>query len=296
MPPSSLADSFVVRVLARAVLALACLLAAGCTDPPAVKRFAAASAAAGEKFPEISKDIKESCVRREEYRLVGRWDADLDSLERVTAGTCAPYGRTVSRLNKSHAILMEYMKALGSLSAGELVNYDKTTGDLGDALGDIAPDEAKHIAAAEAVSNVIAEAAAGKWRRKELGKTIENANADVQILARALCESIEKEYARLLDVETEAARKFYMSVIREHRDEEPLTAILLYDRWIGEKKKIDARRETARGYVKVLKKIARGHQDLYDHRGDLKSKDVRKLVLQHAAAIEDLSAGLAGAF
>jgi hypothetical protein len=296
MSASHVADSFGARIPIRIVLVLACLLAAGCADPPAVKRFAAASSAAGEKFPEISKDIKESCARREEYRLVGRWDADLDSLERVTAGTCAPYGRTVSRLNKSHAVLMEYMKALGSLSAGELVNYDKPVGDLGDALGDIAPDEATRIAAAEGISSVIAEAVAGKWRRKELGRTIEDANADVQTLAGALCESIEKDYSRLLDAETEAARKFYMSVIREHRDEEPLTAILLYDRWIGEKKKIEARRETARGYVKVLKKIARGHQDLYDHRGELKSKDVRKLVLQHAAAIEDLAAELGRAF
>jgi hypothetical protein len=296
MSPSSLAVSFGVRIPIRIVLVLASLLAAGCTDPPAVKRFAAASSAAGEKFPEISKDIKESCARREEYRLVGQWDADLDSLERVAAGTCAPYGRTVSRLNKSHAVLMEYLKALGNLSAGDLVSYDKTMGDFGDALGDIAPDEATHIAAAEGLSTVLAEAVAGKWRRKELGQTIENANADVQILAGALCESIEKDYARLLDVETEAARKFYMSVMRQHRDQEPLTAILLYDRWIGEKKKIEARRETARGYVKVLKKIARGHQDLYDHRGELKSKDVRKLVLQHAAAIENLAAGLAGAF
>jgi len=181
MSPSHVADSFGARIPIRIALVLACLLAAGCADPPAVKRFAAASSAAGEKFPEISKDIKESCARREEYRLVGRWDADLDSLERVTAGTCAPYGRTVSRLNKSHAVLMEYMKALGSLSAGELVNYDKPVGDLGDALGDIAPDEATRIAAAEGVSSVIAEAVAGKWRRKELGKAIEDANADALV-------------------------------------------------------------------------------------------------------------------
>lgn len=296
MSPSHAAYSFGVRLLVRMVLPLACLLAAGCTDPPAVKRFAAASVSAGEKFPQISKDIKESCARREEYRLVARWDADLDSLERVTAGTCAPYGRTVSRLNKSHAVLMEYIKALGRLSAGELVSYDKTIDELGDALGDVAPDEAKHIAAADGISSVLAEAAAGKWRRKELGTAIENTNADVQTLAGALCESIEKDYARLLDVETEAARKFYVSVMREHRDKEPLTAILLYDRWIGEKRGIEARRDIARGYVRVLRKIARGHQDLYDHRGELKSKDVRKLVLQHAAAIEALAADLGRAF
>jgi len=293
-PP--LADSFVVRAFSRAVFVLACIAAAGCTDPPAVKRFAAASASAGEKFPEISKDIKGSCARREGYRLVGSWDADLDSLERVTAFTCAPYARTVSRLDKSHKVLMDYIKALGSLSAGELVKYDDAVGRLGDAVGEIAPEEAKHIAAAEGISGVLAEAVAGKWRRKELGTAIGNANADVQTLTGALCESIERDYARLLDAETEAARKFYMTVIREHRDEEPLTAILLYDRWIGEKKKIETRRETARGYVKVLKKIARGHQDLYDHRGELKSKDVRKLVVEHAAAIEDLSADLGREF
>ena len=107
MSPSSAANSPGVRMLVRIVVPLACLLATGCTDPPAVKRFAAAAASAGEKFPEIAKDIKESCGRREGYRLVGSWNADLDSLERVSAETCAPYGRTVSRLNKSHKVLME---------------------------------------------------------------------------------------------------------------------------------------------------------------------------------------------
>jgi hypothetical protein len=289
MSRTPLADSPAVLFLARAVLVAACLAAAGCTDPSAVKRFAAASASAGERFPEISKDIKESCARREGYRLVGSWDSDLDSLERVTGATCAPYGRTVSRLDKSHKALMEYLKALGSLSAGELVSYDKTMDGLGDALGGAAPEEATHISAAAGIAGIVAEAATEKWRRKELSAAIETANGDVQTLAGALCQAVEKDYARLLDAEDEAARKFYLSLIREHRGEEPLTAVLVYDRWIGEKKKIDARRQAAKGYVKVLKKIARGHQDLYDHRGELKSKDVRKLVLAHAAAIDDLA-------
>jgi hypothetical protein len=292
MSPSPVAGSAGLRRAVVAAGLVACLLTAGCADPPAIKRFAAASASAGEKFPEIAKDIKDSCARREEYRLLGGWDADLDSLDRVSAGTCRASAPTVSRLSKTHAVLMGYIKALGSLSAGETVKYEKPLGELGDALGDVSPEEAKSITAAEGIAGVLAEAVAGKWRRKELGAVIGSANADVQTLAAAICEILDRDYSRLLDDETEAARKFYMTLIREHREAEPLTAILFYDRWIGERKGIEARRTTARNYVKLMNKIARGHQDLYDHRGELKSKDVRKLVLEHATAIEDLTAGL----
>ena len=284
------------RPLVWLVVSLVCLSVAGCADPPAIKRFAAASASAGERFPEIANDIEKSCERREKYRLLGRWGADLDSLEHVTAGTCAAYGRAVSRLSGSHRVLMGYMKALGNLSAGEVVSYDQPIDDLGDAVAAISPADAKSVAAVKGVSEVIAEAVAGEWRRKQLSTVIEKTNADVQTLITALRETIEGDYERLLDAESEAARKFYLGVIKEYRGEEPLTAILVYDRWLGEERAIEARRETAGAYVKVLKKIARGHQDLYDHRDALKSKDVKKLVLKHSTAIEELAADLRRAF
>ena len=282
--------------LVRLVVSLVCLSVAGCAEAPAVKRFAAASASAGEKFPEIANDIEESCERREKYRLLGRWGADLDSLEEVTALTCAEYGRAVSRLSGAHRVLIGYMKALGNLSAGEIVSYDNPVDDLGDAVVGISGADAKSVAAVKGVSEVLAEAVAGKWRNKQMSTVIERTNADVQALVTALCETIEGDYGRLLDAESEAARKFYLGLIKEYRGEEPLTAVLVYDRWLGEERAIEARRETARSYVKVLHKIGRGHQDLFNHRDALKSKDVRKLVLKHSTAIEDLAADLGDAF
>jgi hypothetical protein len=68
--------------------------------------------------------------------------------------------------------------------------------------------------------------------------------------------------------------------------------MLVYERWRGDQNAIIERRKAARSYASLLGKIAAGHQDLYDHRDELSSKEVKALVLKHAEAIEDLAAEL----
>jgi len=267
------------------------LVALGCSNPPAVKRFASASTAAGKAFPEIADDLPGSCIRRERYHFLADWRSDLDSLDTLTRAACERYTRAAPRLAGAHRVLVSYLDALGKLSAGDLVEYDKGVDALGGALAAVNPADKKTIEAASSISGTLAEAAALKWRRKELAGMIARSNADVQTLASALRGVIEVDYARLLDDEWEAARKFYLGMLDEHRESEPLTAMLVYERWRGDQNAIIEKRKTARAYVKLLDKIAAGHQDLYDHRDALSSKEARALILKHAEAIEDLAAG-----
>jgi hypothetical protein len=262
----------------------------GCANPSAVRRFATISTAAGQRFSEIANDVPGSCERRERYRLLDEWQADLDALDEQTAAACAKYTKAAPRLVGAHRVLTRYLTALGKLAADDIVTYDKSLDDFAETLGRTETLERDGIEAAKGISEVLMEAAAGGWRRRQLGTVIEKTNPDVQTLAAALRAIVGGDYHQLLDSESEAARKFYLGKIRDHRETEPLTAVLVYENWQKEENVIEHKRETADAYVKVLMRVAAGHQDLYDHRNELDSKDVRKLVLEHVTAIEDLIA------
>jgi hypothetical protein len=148
--------------------------------------------------------------------------------------------------------------------------------------------EESGVKAARDLCAVLTEAAAGKWRRSKLGVVIETANPDVRALAEALDGIIAEDYARLLDEESEAARKFYLGKLREHGGEEPLASVLVFSKWRDEEAVIEGKRKAADAYVKVLDKIVEGHQDLFDRREKLGSKESRRLVLRHVTAIEEL--------
>jgi len=271
-------------------LAFACLqfAAGGYSSPSAVRRYTSVSTAAGERFSEIANDLPGSCQRRERYHLFGQWQSDLDSLDGQTAEACAKYTRAAPRVVAAHRVLTRYLAALGKLSAGDLVAYDKPLDEFAKTLVQTDMLGEDGINAVKSISEVLMEAASGGWRRKQLGAVIEKTNPDIQNLTAVLRGIVAEDYAQLLESEAEAARKFYLGKIRDHREEEPLTAVLVYEKWRKEEDAIESRREAAGAYVKVLERIAAGHQDLYDHRSELDSKDVKKLVLEHVASIEEL--------
>jgi hypothetical protein len=274
---------------------LSCL-AAGCSDPTAVRRFASVAKTAGESFSLIADDFPRSCERRERYRLLGNWRSDLDSLDEETTRSCAKYTKAAPRLIGANRVLVRYLTALGELSAGDLVTYDDSLGELAKALDATGMLDENGVGAAKSVCAVLADMSAGKWRRNKLGSVIEKTNPDIQTLAAALRGIISIDYAQLLDDESEAARKFYLGTIRDYRDDEPLTSVLIYDKWQKEEGTIENKRHAAETYVKVLDKIAKGHQELFDRRGQLDTKEARKLLLKHVTAIEELLTGVQGAF
>lgn len=271
------------------LLALALsLVCAGCTDPSAVGRFASIGKSADGAFSAIANDLAESCVRRERYRLLGEWQSDVATLDEEANRSCAAYERNGRRLRGAHRILIRYLTALGELAGEGAVSYDDSIGELSgslenaDMLGDNGIDAARDVCA------LLMDAAEGKWRRHRLGSVIEKANEDVAVLAAALGGIISEDYTRLLDGESEAARKFYLGKLRDHGDGEPLASVLVWTKWREEEAEIEGKRRAAAAYVKVLDRLADGHQDLYDHRDAPDSRESRKLLLRHAAAIENL--------
>jgi hypothetical protein len=270
------------------LIAAAVLLLAGCTTPTTVKKYAGVSKTAGETFSSVHKDLYRSCVRRQHYHGLSVASPDLDSLETAGARTCAEFKKAERGLRASSKALVDYLKVLSKLADKSIVAYDAEFDDFADAVKDTYPFDDRRVEAVEGVTSFIAEAAAGAWRRKELGQAIERTNDDVQILAAMLEEVVSEDYGRLIDGEREAARKYYLGKLKNGGAGDPLTAVLVYDLWEKKEAEIDARRDGAKACARILRRIGRGHQKLFDNRHDLDSREMKTFVLDYTESIEEL--------
>lgn len=276
------------RVAAAFCLSAIVCAAVGCVDTSAVKRFAAVSAVAGDGFEIVASDLPAACGRQQGYLALADSQITMDGIRERSQETCADYTALASRLVAANKILMAYLKALERLADDKLVVYDKRIDDFAEALDEADMFDAEKIEAARGLATVLTNAVAGEWRRKEMKKALEEANPDVQALAGVLRDVIEMDYARLLDVEGEAAKHYYLGQIREHGQAEPLAATLVLDKWREEDAAVGDRRSAAVAAVKILDKVARGHQKLYDNRDDLSSKQIRELLVEYTLILEEL--------
>ena len=272
------------------------LIVSGCTAPTAVNKYARVSKTAGEQFAKIEKDMYRSCVRQQFYHGLSVSNPDLDTLETVAIGDCGDYKKAAKGLRKANRVLVYYLNALSKLAAKKAVVYSDDFDDLADSIDDTYPFDKRRVAAVEGVSSFLVEAAAGGWRRSELGKAIERTNDDVQVLTAMFRGIVEDDYTRLLDGEREAARKYFLEKVKTGGDDEPVAAVLVYDLWQKEQAVLEAKEEAARAYGKILRKIAGGHQKLYDNRNDLDSKEMRKFVLEYTETLEELILDMMSAF
>jgi hypothetical protein len=276
------------RILLSSGIALLLFGAAACVDTSAVKRFAAVSATAGDQFEQLAEDLPASCIRQHRYLALADSQITLDDIRGEAEARCDEYAKLARRLVKANKVLVSYLKALGKLAEDKIVVYDKRIDNFADALDDTDMFDAEKIEAVQGLTTVLANAAAGEWRRKELKKAIEEANSGVQILVDALRGVIGEDYIRLLDVEREAAKHYYLGQIKEHGAGEPLTVTLVFEKWKEADITSDDKRDAADLTLKILNKIAKGHQKLYDNRDDLSSKQIRNMLVEYTVVLEDL--------
>lgn len=276
------------RIVVLQVMIAVLFCTTACVDTSAVKRFAAVSASAGDGFEAVAEDLPRSCERRERHLALADSQTVLSRIRNQTENRCAEFAELSDRLVGANDVLVAYLKALGSLADDELVVYDGRIDDFADALDDTEMFDADKVEAVQGIAGVLSNAVAGEWRRKQLKRAIEGANPDLQSLTESLRDVIEQDYLRLLDIEIEAARHYYLGQIHTYGDREPLTVVLVLDRWRRDDEIIAEKREAAALSVKILEKISKGHQKLYDGRNDMSSKEFRSLLLEYTVILENL--------
>ena len=293
----------------------------GCVDLKEVRAFAETASAVGDRFPSLARDLHDSCMAQQRYIVAQREDfrvdqfADLNDpahpLLETGRKTCKLYEDEQERLIKANATLVSYMKSMGDLAADDSTNFDKGIGAFGSALSGAQLFSEAESGAITKLASHLARMAADGYRRKQLRDVIKQANPDVAIATAALGRIVSKNYVLQLENERVAMREYYrklavesvrfsrLVVTHAHGETDVTNPVPLDDL----KSKFEARNAAvntkiagAQAYAKVLAAVAVGHQELFDHADELKSRAVLSAALAEAKTIQALATEFLKAF
>ncbi|MFH0771540.1 MAG: hypothetical protein V1933_02850 [Candidatus Omnitrophota bacterium] len=244
----------------------------GCADLKSIRDFSDISSESAI-YTAFAGDYVKSLERQKGYQSCAEEKEKLDKIiERRKA--------QLSGLLAIHKEVSDYMSALGQLASDEIISYDKSLDEMHKKMEKIKDEngkpifEKKDMDAFGALSKLLAKAATDAYRQNKLKEIIGLANNDFQELITALKKCVEGGYIESLKNEEEAVKKYYGKILKTAENNPPQDAAieLLRDRFVEKKDAVDAKINAAESYVKILDKIGKGHQLLYDDRNDISSR------------------------
>ena len=279
-----------IRCLTFVVIALA----AGCTSPAAVTRYARSATLATAKLPDVADALSQSCRRTTSYRLrrtSSDWYGD-DSVRVACAGRDAAL-RTVTRVNR---VLSAYFASLESLAENKLTDYDTKVDALGDALVSAGDFDKRQVRAVEGLAKFASSRATDGYRRTKLRDAIAAQNDNVQVVTTTLHDVLDRDFAQLLENDVAAQTSFYRAALAEGSSRDPLTAILVRDSYDERAAQLAERSAAVRALAQALLTVGRGHQALYDARDHLGGKALLATIVSNARELDAAIARVNKAF
>ncbi len=275
-------------VVARTLLVAGALVLSGCADLQAVRDFAKTSAATAD-YRQIVSDYAASPERQKRLQPE-RFAGQLDAIATERA-------EQAKRLHAAQAVLADYMDALGDLAANDLPAVDGQIDGLSKTLekagfigtGDAAIGK-ETAGAAGTIAKILVRATMDHWRQARLEKIIAEADPSVQVVTAGLREVILQDFARSLDIEAEATRKYFEATIAaadaggQSESVPPLSRVL----WLDRQDALAVRRARLAPYADLLSKISQGHAELRANLGSLKDKALHARLKQYAKDLRQL--------
>lgn len=243
---------------AAVILLMVLVLTQGCANLGAVREFANISTESAQ-YTKLVNDYVEWPTSQKRYQPPDQYDL----WDRIARDRAAQRERLLLR----HALIEEYMDALGRLAADEAVAYDKELDALGNAVKENKFAETKEADAFTAIAKVLVKGVTDHWRQQRLKELIATSNEPFQVVVHSLRVIVEKGFAGDLLDEKAAVQSYYRTLIRESQDKAGIAAL---EEWRDlHLAAIDTRAKAIQSYAGILKKIGEGHQRLYDGRNDL---------------------------
>jgi len=262
-----------IRILLSAILLLA--FTQGCaTNLKSIQDFANLSAESAE-YTALVDAYVEFPNRQKRYQPPSR-HASLDSMaqERATQKTA---------LLLRQRIVETYMNSLGRLAADEIVDNTEELGTLSAALQNHAGTNPQETEAYGKIAGILTKVAGDRWRQRQLADLIEQSNPPIQQILGALQHIVSDGFGGDLQTEEAAIQNYYMTLIMESNDPAGKAALAEWKEL--RTSQAQERAQAVQTYRTVLDKIAEGHQQLFDGRHQLDSKQVLEQV-KHA--VKDL--------
>lgn len=262
-----------IRILLSAVLLFA--FTQGCaTNLKAIQDFANLSAESAE-YTALVDEYVEFPNRQKRYQPLSR-HASLEARaqERATQKSAL--------LLRQHIIEI-YMNSLGRLAADDIVDNTEELGTLSAALQNQAGTNPQETEAYEKMAGILTKVAIDRWRQRQLQDLIEQANPPIQRILGSLKDIVSEGFGGDLQTEEAAIQNYYTTLIMESNDPAGKAALAEWKEL--RTSKVQERAQAVQTYRTVLDKISEGHQQLFDGRHQLDSKQVLEQV-KHA--VKDL--------
>jgi hypothetical protein len=244
------------------VVTLVLLLGNGCADLGPIREFAEVSARSAA-YTGLVDDYAGFPERQKRYAPPAE-DARLDGIAAE---------RTLQRevLLHRHAVIADYLEALGQLASDRPVSPSGETRPAGDGAD---------AASFTDIDQILFKAATDGWRRDQLDELIGESNPHFQTAVGALQKIVREGFGSDAEDEAVAARKYYETILRQATDPAGIAAL---EEWRDTRlPEIDRRRQAIDGYADLLGEMADGHQKLNDRRGDLAADDLLAQMRRYA--------------
>ncbi len=265
------------------LVALASIFLFGCTNLKSVRKFSESARVSTASFPAIAEDISASCERRQEYVKV---DLRVD---------CTEESKAKEDILILHQVLIDYISVLGTLAEDGLVATDKEFLSLKGEVGKIDGLDKKQIDAISGLAEYVSNLILGIYQNKKVKKIISENNENFQVLVSTMKANVDINYAGILLQEIKRIEDYYDTEIAKNSQEK--LAVILAEEVKKKKLEMLEQKESAiTAYVEVLDNISIGHQDLYDGKDNLSSKELLKKIIKQGKEFRKLIKEISKAF
>jgi hypothetical protein len=276
------------RIRNVAAISVICLLLEACVQSSAVDDFAKVSAQAAQLFPAVAAIPYDGCLVREEniqIQQVTSFNGDISFDQARYAAACAEEAKTKVRLERTYAVLSEYIQTLAKLAGGSDPVYDKQITGLADAIPGLNKNQQ---AAASGLASLIVNAFAKHWRERQAAKAIETAQPYVleittlfeDDIPKLLNESLNNQQASLVSLYRDAYQR------KEGNGIALTNPVLVTIEFAEAQRAIDDKRTAVQGFEKIVAKIKEGHTALYNNRNKLSARDSIEELFQVASGMK----------
>ncbi|MGD0444576.1 MAG: hypothetical protein ABSA39_11640 [Edaphobacter sp.] len=262
----------------------------GCANLDDAAGFSNLSDKARVALPKVSNDVAGTCARQNTL-FNNTPAAERDTSQH--AQDCQPYQNVADHLAKDENVLADYFDALGKLASNKPLSYDATINANVTSTSANSALSANTISAtndAQGILKALADAATKGYRQKQLGQLIEQNDAAIQSLTKALKKVITVDYGLLLSNEETTLDNFYRGPMAAATPNERLALILVQRQYAHDKDALQSRKDAIADYGKVMDDIAALHSRLKGEAG--KKISITDLAKQAAPIVQSLQTAL----
>ena len=256
----------------------------GCTSLKPVSELSEKSLKGLAIYEDIPVTYEAFCDERCEFDLIRR---NLIVRDSAINCDCRLFATADKSTTKVYRALAAYFKSLGDISVGNLTTYD--TKSLSEALtegkfGRLTIDK-NTVTAYSALGRLVMQAFTDGYRKQKIRDVIEAGNPSIQTLLGVFRTSIEN---LVMELDFEKERHFALSSELLMEKMTGFDKVNLAKNYYKQIDEISVKQLQLRTFSKGLQTIAEGHQKLFDNRNKIKLKEIRAILGEYSAELQDL--------